>query len=388
MADATEAKRLLIYADSLIFSGAEAFLVDLVKDLRGTCGFELEAAVPFSNQRLFLELGEAIGKAPVHDVPAQPLRLAALHLPGMAGSIRRSLEGCDADLVLLNLPSPEYGSGLLLSGALPETPKVGLLHIAVSMKEMGFRAGWVRDWIARRALKNLDAVCALSSRAETFFRVQLGSRRATSTVIRMPKPSPERRPQSEARSALGLPEGVPLVGMAGRLTFKQKGQDSFVAAAASLAERHQDLCFVVAGDGPDLAKLSRMIRRSGLGDRFHLLGHVEDIGLFLSAIDVIAIPSRFEGLPLIALEALQVGVPGVATAVDGLLDVWPPEWTVPPSEPDRLALGIEVILQQRSSRIAELIKEGRVLAQQRETVHPGADVAAVLDRFAKGPTEG
>lgn len=255
---------------------------------------------------------------------------------------------------------------------------MGLLHIAVSMKEMGFRLGWARDRLATRALKRLDGACLLSSKAEALFQDRLGSRRTETAVIRMPRPSVRTLSREDARARLGLPPGKRLVGMAGRITFKQKGQDTFVRAATELAARDSGIDFVVAGDGPDRSQLAGMVDRAGLNERFHLLGQVDEIGFFLSAINVIAIPSRFEGLPLIALEALQVGVPGVASAVDGLVDVWPSDWAIPASEPELLAERLEAILHERPTRTAALIEEGRLLAENRETRHPGQDVMAML----------
>ena len=63
-------------------------------------------------------------------------------------------------MLLLNLPSTEYGSAPLLAPHCP--PTIGLLHIHQSLEELGFRLGRLRDAAARRALRNLNTLCVLS----------------------------------------------------------------------------------------------------------------------------------------------------------------------------------------------------------------------------------
>ena len=379
--------RTLVYADSQGYSGAESFFCEVVRDLAADGQFDLVLAAPPANRELSANLEAAARRKIDYPVPAQPPFLAGLMLPLSAQRAGRALEGVEADVALINLPSAEYGSSPLLSRELSDLPSVGLLHIDHSLRDVGFRLGRLRGIGAGVALRRLDHVAVLSEEAEGRAREAWALKATAISRVRMPKPSLARVPQTQARRELGLELTSRLIGIAGRLSFKQKGQDTFVDAASILIDRVPDIRFVVAGEGPDRDRLVRMVSQAGLGERFQLLGQVDDIGSFLSAIDVIAIPSRFEGLPLIALEALQVGVPGVASGVDGLCDVWPPEWTIPASEPDLLARSLEAILHEDSSRVAELIKEGRVLARERETRHPGEDVAALLSRVVRGSAE-
>lgn len=340
----------------------------------------MNLAAPPSNRELSSSLEAAAQRKVDFPVPAQHPFVAGLALPLAAQRVGRALEGVEVDVALVNLPSAEYGSSPLLSARLSNLPSVGLLHIDHSLKDAGFRLGRLREVAAGISLRRLDYVAVLSEAAEGRAREAWGLNASAISRVRMPRPALTRIPQAEARRALGLEFASRSIGIAGRISFKQKGQDTFVEAAAILADRVPEIRFVVAGDGPDKDRLTEMVGRAGLGARFRFLGKVRDIAPFLSAIDLIAIPSRFEGLPLIALEALQVGVPGVACAVDGLLDVWPPEWTIPASEPTLLAHSLEAILSEQPSRIADRIKEGRLLANARESTHPGEDVAALLRR--------
>lgn len=60
---------------------------------------------------------------------------------------------------------------------------------------------------------------------------------------------------------------------------------------------HPEVRFVFAGEGRDHEMLEELTRQHGVPDHFTFLGQVEDVQGLLSAVDLIAIPSRFEGLP-------------------------------------------------------------------------------------------
>lgn len=116
------------------------------------------------------------------------------------------------------------------------------------------------------------------------------------------------------------PEGVMKVGFVGRLT-EAKGPGFLVDAMAMLAKRGIPVrCFMV-GDGELGDFLRDKVSELGLTDRICFLGQRDDSQNFLSQVDVCAMPSLWEGLPLVLLEALSVGAPVVASACDGVLDV-------------------------------------------------------------------
>ncbi|MCB0828781.1 MAG: glycosyltransferase [Solirubrobacterales bacterium] len=372
--------RVLAYADSAICSGAESFFAGTVAGVAGDPAFDLEFAAPAANAELTALLENAAGRPAAADVPVQPLPLAALHLldPRRRRAAGAALAGLDPDVVLLNLPSAEYGSTPLALGGLRNTPIVGLVHITGSMRELGFRLGRIRAHIARRLLGRLDRACVLSRAAARRFPQLWGSRDPDPAVIRMPRPGLAPVDRGEARRNLGLEAAGPLVGIGGRVTALQKGHDTLVAASRLIVRRRPEVGFVVAGEGRDRAAIERMVDRRGLSANWHFVGQVSPIADFLSAVDAIAIPSRFEGLPLIALEALEVGLPGIASAVDGLNDVWPPEWLVGPDDPEALAEGLLEVLGAGRDVNAAPLAEGRRLMEGRVTDDPSADVRAVL----------
>jgi glycosyltransferase involved in cell wall biosynthesis len=123
------------------------------------------------------------------------------------------------------------------------------------------------------------------------------------------------KPLSGRPERLGLPGDARLVVSVGRLT-EQKGFDLLLDAAAELPETH----FFLVGEGPLARSLEAGINDRGLEERVRLLGRRDDVSSLLAGANVLAMPSRFEGLPIVALEAMSLGLPVVGTRVCGLTE--------------------------------------------------------------------
>lgn len=126
------------------------------------------------------------------------------------------------------------------------------------------------------------------------------------------------RPASEGeredlRTRLGL--GGPTAVCVGRL-IEQKGQDLLVDVWPSVREAIPDAELVLVGDGPARAALER-----DAGPGVRMVGDQQRVRDWLVAADVVAMPSRWEGLSLVALEALASGCSIVASRADGMSEV-------------------------------------------------------------------
>ena len=376
--------RVLAYADSTIFSGAESLFCELVSGLASDPGFEVSVAAPEPNRRLHDALLEATGTSAAIHVPAQQLPLAALflHDPRRTRAVRKALSGLDVDVILVNLPSAEYGATPLVVRRPAGVPAVGVMHISRTMEELDFRLGGLRTGIARRAIRRLDRVCMLSHTAAAAFRRDWDAPSVATDVFHMPEPKFERQDRDEARKRLGLPAGEVLVATIGRLTARQKGQDVLIQAAPAVVAAHPEVRFVFAGEGRDHEMLEELTRQHGVPDHFTFLGQVEDVQGLLSAVDLIAIPSRFEGLPLVALEALAAGVPGIASSVDGIVDVWPGEWLVWPDDPAALSRSLIGLIEAESGERSKLLESGRKMMKGNVADRAYEDVAVSIRRAA------
>jgi glycosyltransferase involved in cell wall biosynthesis len=110
------------------------------------------------------------------------------------------------------------------------------------------------------------------------------------------------------------------VGGVGRLHY-QKNFPLFLEVAAEVCARLPQALFIIAGEGPERAALEEMSRRLGLAFRVRFLGFVKEMPELYQALDLLLLTSHFEGTPLTVLEAMAMGVPVVASQVDGVEEV-------------------------------------------------------------------
>ena len=143
--------------------------------------------------------------------------------------------------------------------------------------------------------------------------------------------------RDRARASLGLPQGAQIVGTVGRLV-PVKDQATLVDAVAELGKSGVAATLVIAGDGPERARLeARAVAR---GVDLRLLGYRPDVEQVLAALDVFVLSSTSEGLSTTILEAMAAGRPVVATRVGGAEEMIADGVTgvlVPPSDPSALA---------------------------------------------------
>jgi glycosyltransferase involved in cell wall biosynthesis len=161
------------------------------------------------------------------------------------------------------------------------------------------------------------------------------------------------------------PAEGPIVGAVGRLA-PQKGLDLLVRATALLP---RDVTCVLVGDGPERGELERLAASLGVGDRVIITGWVERARDYLPALDVVAMPSRFEGFPLVGIEAMLASRALVATRVQSIPEAVEDGTTgllVPPEDVGALANAIAELLRDDSRR-EEMGREARARALQRFT---------------------
>lgn len=112
--------------------------------------------------------------------------------------------------------------------------------------------------------------------------------------------------------------GKRLIGHTGVLNDVVKGQSTIIEAARLVADRHPDWHFMLLGEGKDRARFTTQI---GKLTNVELVGWVDTLGSYLAAFDLFVFPSRREALGSSLLDALQVGLPIVASRVGGIPDV-------------------------------------------------------------------
>jgi len=188
-------------------------------------------------------------------------------------------------------------------------------------------------------------------------------------------------PAHEMRRRLGIDEEALLLGTAARLTH-QKGLDTLIRAVRRLVERDDRFRFrcLIAGVGEDRDSLASLCRELDLGERVRLLGRVADIPAFLQALDIFILPSRWEGLGVVLLEAMANGCPIVASRVGGIPEVVEDGRTgrlVPPDDPVALATTVLELARDRTQR-RRLADAGRSAFERRFTASRMAEETAAV----------
>lgn len=170
----------------------------------------------------------------------------------------------------------------------------------------------------------------------------------------------KQNPNPELKAQLQLPPDALVVGVVARL-HPQKGHRYLIEAAGRIVKQVPNVKFVLVGDGELRGELENMVATKGLSDTFLFLGFRNDVNELLRTFDLFVLPSLYEGLPNVILEAMATGLPVVATAVDGSPELILDDVTgflVPPKEID--ALGDKICYLLKNPELArEFGRRGR-----------------------------
>ena len=163
--------------------------------------------------------------------------------------------------------------------------------------------------------------------------------------------------RAAARQKLGIRADAVVAAWVGRLS-REKGADVMLDA---IAECDPSWHFSMIGDGPERNRLREQAAKLGIGSRITWHGVVADAGSYLTAFDAFVLSSRTEGTPISLFEAMDAGVPVVATRVGGVPDVVRSTHAllVPPDDPRMIAQALEEIARGRpaATRRSRLARE-------------------------------
>ena len=176
-------------------------------------------------------------------------------------------------------------------------------------------------------------------------------------------PSSER---SAMRAQLGIAPNTFLVGTVGRL-MPIKGLEYLIEAFAQFRRRRdpQESKLIIVGDGPLRAALEQCAESHGLSRQVEFLGMRTDVYNLIRAFDAFVLPSLHEGVPMVLLEAMALGVPIVASAVGGI-----PE-----------------ILEDRKEALLVPARDAGALAREIEMLAGSPEIRALLIRAARARVE-
>lgn len=324
MASAPVAVQLL---EKLVVGGAENLAVRVAG---------VRAASDLPSLVYALQGGGALGERLPADVVLRELGIGRSSVrwpPAFAASVWRGrrilldqLAADRVDVVQTHLPEANFW-GLLLA----RSGRVGVVATVHNNLEFhyGDDDGPLRRALRRRAYRAVidrcDAVVTVSAavRDSLVAALDLPARAADRLVV-VPNgvavPPPREGVREAVRRELDVPADEPLLLGAGRLTA-QKNFGDLVDLAAGLRDRGVAANTIIAGEGEDRPALEARVVERGLAGRVRLLGVRDDLDRLLQAADLFVLSSRWEGLPLVLLEAMAARCPVAGYAIAGTRDV-------------------------------------------------------------------
>ncbi len=179
---------------------------------------------------------------------------------------------------------------------------------------------------------------------------------------------------------LALPTDTPVFVSMGRLE-EQKGLDVLLFAMPHILMERPDARFVIVGQGQNAFQLKRLSQELGVDVAITWLEHCACVPALLRAATAVVMPSRFEGLPLVALEALALGTPVIGTTVPGVSDIVEHEVTGLLSASEDSPALAQAVLRLLADDVlrAELGRPGPALIRSRYSAHHMA--AATMELY-------
>lgn len=228
-------------------------------------------------------------------------------VPGEARRLRAIVKRVDPDVVVLHSAKAGLAGRLALRG---HRPTIYVPHSWSFNAVHGVVANAATTWEVGASRWTDVVVCVSEDERERGLAAGVTApMRVVTNGVDLELLQPRDRHQSRAR--LGLPER-PTVVCVGRLA-EQKGQDLLLAAWPPVRETLPEAQLILVGDGPQRTALEAMAT-----DGVMFVGDQPDPREYFAAADVVAVPSRWEGGPLVPLEAMAMARPVVGFAADGM----------------------------------------------------------------------
>lgn len=253
------------------------------------------------------------GAKSARDLVAFPFRSLRCAL-----ALRRFILRRNVALIYLNGPRTLLAG--VLAARLTHRPSLFHLHLTLTRR--------ADTWLATHAARRATRIVACSGTGAASLVENHAELAAKTAVVYNPVPKPLEA--DHPQRAAGLRAGTAaVIGLVGRVT-PGKGHHVLLEAAALLAGRGLDFRLAVVGapdpssaaDAAYLQSLKQSARRLGLESRLEWAGYQADVDPYYATFDVLAMPSIVtEGLGMVALEAMQWGVPVVGSRLGGILEI-------------------------------------------------------------------
>ena len=357
--------RVLFYDDAPEFGGHELMTLAAVRHIASQPNMEVGFMFFRGNARLCKQIADLAASCPrlkplPQDYASRRFQVFRTLVSGRA--IRRmaaTMTNFAPDVIVVAQGAIASCSAGLVAAkrvGVPTLSYIPMTHPERFFSASRFRAA-LREPVNRIYYRLPDEYITISPRMEDYLRLK-GLRQPV-TIVQTAIDLADCRCEDKqaARKALGLAAGDWVVALIGRVQFWQKRQDLAVKGLALARRQIPNLKLLVVGDGPDLSALKELVRAEGVQDAVVFAGWADGLSPVYSAIDALAIPSRYEGVPLVMLEAMYFRRPVIASAVDGMLDILPWQWLFPSGDASAFAARLVEVAHAGESALLDAHRE-------------------------------
>ena len=365
-------KKIIFYSDVAAFGGHEVETLTAAKYLCQKAELEVGFIFYENNKRLSLKLlaikddGKEIALYPIKYYGKRLQSFRTLVSINKIAELKRLFNIIRPDLVIIASGNIETCTLGLMAAKQAGYQVVSYVAVAHKISVMGNKCGAkIRDLLNFYYYKMPNYYITISNmvKMDLIKRGVCTKIAAVYNGIDLGKYSwPER---DVCRSEFAPGSSQYLVGCIGRVLFRHKAQDFLVKTLAQHRKQLKDIKLFIVGDGPDLARLKNMVTLLRLSDAVVFVDWSDDLSRIYSALDMLIIPSWFEGVPLVMLEAMYYGMPIVASNVDGMAEILPQTWLFNVGDSDSL---VETLLYVKKDDNSDPIRKNKLLIEQKYNI--------------------
>jgi glycosyltransferase involved in cell wall biosynthesis len=382
-------KHLVFYDDARVFGGHEVSALTALKFILINTDYQITFIAYQENQRLLEQLQKLCQTirsfhliAVEHRTPMVPSIGNLKTLLKFCVDLQRLLTDISPDLVIAVQGDMGISFSPLLVAQTLRIPTISFIPMVKKINLSGIKVKLL-NWIYRYLYTLPDQFITTSQSAKSLL-LQSGVKAPIAVAYYGPDISSlPIHHKYEARQKLEIPDSEYVLGIIGRIQFSHKAHDFLIHALASYLQRFETCKLYVVGDGPDELALKRLAKQLGITNSIIFIPWLADLSAFYAAMDLLFLPSWHEGVPLVMLEAMYYKIPVIASKIDGMAELLPPDWCFDRGNATSLMQTFWQVTN--SDNEAQLIENRDRILQEFNSQHFGCHFLASIDALLHSP---
>ena len=367
-------RRILIYLDSAVFGGHEVTLLEAIRGLAEESDIDLYVLAPQSNRQLLDRLKELKNiQIIIHRLQTAPGDIfRVLCKTGKVRRLTKMIVQYQPDFVIVSqgaIALSACGLGAARIAGIPLMSFLPMAHPVALVRGKNSLPIRIQEVLYQRLYALPDYFFTICTTAKDQLQKQHGVA-AERVFVSYFGLETEHFPQPDASCQIRSDRKKHLA-LIGRIEFQQKRHDFFMRHLAAFRTELPPLTVHIIGDGPDRKNLEKLVQDLGLQNIVFFEGWVDNMAAWYKNLDMLLLPSRFEGVPVVMLEAMYLKIPIVASQCDGMEEMLPKEWLFPVRDGGKMIHCIKDVIENDHEK--HLVRNHQVVA--------GLDIASFQTGF-------